>query len=467
MKKFSLLIIMTTLLLPVLLLSFIWNKSLQEDPFQRAAKLYEEFCVGCHFQPDEFMDKAWIEEKTVESAYTSIRYGMEDIGMPAFRGGISDEDILNLATYIINRGDDPGALSQGGSGKLYRSESFSYEAVTVVDNLDIPWGMTWLPGGDMLVAERSGILYRIGKDGERVEITGLPKVYEFGQGGLLDIELHPNYETNGWIYITYSYYAGKTVNDGGSTALMRARLKNDELTDKEILFKATPAERRGPHFGSRIEFDREGYLFLTVGDRGRQENAQDLTNYSGKVHRLLDDGSIPADNPFVDQKNAVKSIYNYGHRNIQGLALHPETGELWSHEHGPRGGDELNIELPGKNYGWPEITYGINYNGTIITEDTARAGMEQPVIYWTPSIAPCGMDFVEGDVYPGWKGDLLVGALRFKYVIRCEIINHKVVHQEKLVEGLGRVRNVKQGPDGYIYVAVERPGSIVMLVPRY
>jgi aldose sugar dehydrogenase len=467
MKKIYLFTTVTAIFIPLVLLSLTTEKPQQEDPFKRAERLYNEFCIGCHFNPDEFLEKEWIEEKTVESAFTSIRYGMEDIGMPAFRRGMPDDDILNLANYIINRGEDPGSMTRSGKGKIYRSESFSYEAVTIADNLDIPWGMTWLPEGDMLVAERSGILYRFDKQGNRTEISGVPKVYEFGQGGLLDIELHPRFEENGWLYITYSYYAGKDLDDGGSTALMRARLKGDALTDQEILFKATPAERRGPHFGSRIEFDREGYLFLSVGDRGRQDNAQDITNYSGALHRLHDDGSIPTDNPFVNHPNAVPSIYNYGHRNIQGLALHPETGDLWSHEHGPRGGDELNIELPGRNYGWPEITFGINYNGTIISEDTARVGMEQPVLYWDPSIAPCGMDFIEGNVYPGWEGDLLVGSLRFKYVLRCEIVNNRVIHQEKLVENLGRVRNVKQGPDGYIYVAVERPGKIVKLVPKY
>jgi len=434
MKKIYLFTTVTAILIPMFLLSLTLGKPQQEVPFKRAERLYNEFCIGCHFNPDEFLEKEWIGEKTVESAFTSIRYGMEDIGMPAFRGGIPDEDMLNISNYIINRGKDSNTQGQSDKGKLYRSESFSYLAVTVADNLDVPWGMTWLPGGDMLVAERSGMLYRFDKQGNRTEISGVPKVYEFGQGGLLDIELHPRYEENGWLYITYSYYAGEDLDDGGSTALMRARLKGDALTDQETLFKATPAERRGPHFGSRIEFDREGYLFLSVGDRGRQENAQDITNYSGALHRLNDDGSIPDDNPFVNHPNAVPSIYNYGHRNIQGLALHPETGDLWSHEHGPRGGDELNIELPGRNYGWPEITFGINYNGTIISEDTARAGMEQPVLYWDPSIAPCGMDFIEGNVYPGWEGDLLVGSLRFKYVIRCEIVNNRVIHQEKLVE---------------------------------
>lgn len=247
---------------------------------------------------------------------------------------------------------------------------------------------------------------------------------------------------------------------------MRARLKDDRLVDQEVLWKATPTEKRGVHYGSRIEFDEKGYLYVTIGDRGNRPNAQDISNHSGGVHRFKDDGTIPTDNPFYNVEGAVKSVYNYGHRNIQGMALHPETGELWTHEHGPRGGDELNIEMPGVNYGWPEISYGINYNGTIFTEDSAREGMEQPIIHWTPSIAPCGMDFVEGDIYPEWEGNLLVGSLRFKYVLRLELDGQNVIHQERLVDGPGRVRNVKLGPDGYIYVALEDPGRILKIVPK-
>ena len=202
-----------------------------------------------------------------------------------------------------------------------------------------------------------------------------------------------------------------------------------------------------------------------LGERGQKENAQTLSNHCGKIFRLHDDGRVPDDNPFVDRKGAMPEIFTYGHRNPQGLALHPETGELWAHEHGPQGGDELNIIRKGNNYGWPEITYGINYDNTIITEDTAKAGMQQPVVYWRPSIAPCGMTFVTGDEYPAWKGNVLVGSLKFQYLVRCELEGEKVVHQEKLLEGYGRVRHVHQGPDGYIYVALEGTGLIVKLVP--
>lgn len=465
--KYTLAIAILILILsPVLLSSFSDAPVNQDDPYKLAEAQYKEYCIGCHYDITDFMEREWKHGKTVEGAYTSIRYGLEDIGMPSFRRSFSDEEILQLASYIIHKGEEKAFKEQFDNKRMIRSEKLNYTLETVIDGLEIPWGMTWLPNGDMLVTERSGTLFRYTPAGSRTIVKGVPEVYQFGQGGLLDIELHPNYKENGWIYITYSYYAGETLEDGGSTALMRARLKNDKLVDKEVLWKASPTQKKGAHYGSRIEFDRNGKLFLSIGDRGVMENAQDISNYSGSVHRLNDDGSIPEDNPFYHVDGAVQSIYNYGHRNIQGMALHPETGELWSHEHGPRGGDELNIEEPGLNYGWPEISYGINYNGEIITEDTAKTGMEQPLIYWDPSIAPCGMDFIEGDIYPEWKGNLLVGSLRFKYVLRLELDGNKVVHQERLVDGPGRVRNVKMGPDGYIYVAIEKPGRILKINPE-
>lgn len=466
MKKTVSVLLSAGIIISIATLACASGEQSQDDPYLKAQANYNEFCIGCHFDIHDFMERDWEFGKNVEGAYTSIRYGLEDIGMPAFRRTFSDDEAINLAKYIINKGEEKAFNDQLIYDRPIESEKLTYSLATVVDGLEIPWGMTWLPNGDMLVTERQGKLYRFDKKGIKHEIAGVPKVYQYGQGGLLDIELHPEYKKNGWIYITFSYYAGKTIDDGGSTALMRAKLVNDKLVDQEVLWKASPTEKKGQHFGSRIEFDREGYLFVTVGDRGQGHNAQDITNYSGSVHRLNDDGSIPKDNPFYNVEGAIKSIFNYGHRNIQGMALHPETGELWTHEHGPRGGDELNIEQPGKNYGWPEISYGINYDGTILTEDSAREGMEQPLLHWTPSIAPCGMDFVEGDVYPEWKGNLLVGSLRFKYVLRCELDGNVVYHQERIVDGPGRVRNVKMGPDGYIYVAVENPGRILKIVPE-
>ncbi len=341
------------------------------------------------------------------------------------------------------------------------SPSYSYE--TVVPDLNIPWGMTFLPDQSMLITEKSGEIIHF-KDGKKTLLKNGPDVTVRGQGGLLDIELHPKYKENGWIYLTYSSSEGE--GSGANTAVMRAKLNGDTFVDKEILYKASPNSRRGQHFGSRLEFDNDGFLYFTIGDRGNRDvNPQDITRDCGKVYRINDDGSIPNDNPFVNTPNAKKAIYSYGHRNPQGMTKHPETGEIWVHEHGPRGGDEINIVKKGKNFGWPVITYGINYSGTKITDITEKEGMEQPLYYWTPSIAPSGMTFITSDRYPDWKGQLLVGALVFQYLELLKIDNNEVVEREKLLENIGRVRNVRQGPDGYIYVAVEGKG-IVKLLPK-
>jgi glucose/arabinose dehydrogenase len=275
----------------------------------------------------------------------------------------------------------------------------------------------------------------------------------------MDIELHPDYAKNGWIY--FSYASSEGDGKGGHTAIMRAKISDNKLVNKQLLYKATPNTTRGQHFGSRLEFDREGYLYFSIGERGdRDVNPQDITRDGGKIYRLHDDGRIPTDNPFVGNNSAKTAIYSYGHRNPQGLTLHPETGQLWEHEHGPRGGDEINIIQKGKNYGWPILTYGINYSGTKITDETSRPGMEQPLYQWTS-----GMCFVTSDKYPKWKDNLLVGSLAFQYLERLEIKNNKVVYREKLLDGIGRVRNVRQAPDGYIYVGVEGKG-VYRLVPK-
>ena len=337
-----------------------------------------------------------------------------------------------------------------------------YKAEVVVDGLEIAWGLVFLPDGSMLISEQDGRLIHF-QDGKKTLLDNVPKVHYENQGGLLDLELHPDYANNGWIYLSYSGDTGE--GQGSNTIIMRAKLKNNALVDQEILYMATPNSKTAKHYGSRIEFDRKKYLYFSVGDRGNSGlNPQDISKDGGKIYRLYDDGRIPEDNPFVDTPGAKKAVYSYGHRNPQGMALHPETGQIWIHEHGPKGGDEINLIEPGKNYGWPKITYGINYDGSIITEDKALPGMEQPMHYWVPSIAPSGMAFVTSDKYPNWKGDLLVGSLKFQYLHRVDLENGKVANEEKLMENMGRVRNVRQGPDGYIYASVEQLG-IVRLVP--
>lgn len=342
--------------------------------------------------------------------------------------------------------------------------SVQYDHEVIVSGLQIPWGFTFLPDGSMLITEKSGKLIHY-EDGKKVEVSGVPEVYNHGQGGFLDIALHPNYENNGWIYFTYSSTEGE--GDGGNTALMRAKLNNNNLTNKEVLYKASPNTTKGQHFGSRITFDKEGYLYFSAGERGnRDENPQDITRDNGKIYRLNDDGSIPPDNPFVGKENAKEAIYSYGHRNPQGLILNPETGEIWEHEHGPKGGDEINIIKKGANYGWPVVTYGENYNGTPITDERTRPGMEDPIHYWLPSIAPSGFAFVTSDKYPDLKGDLLVGSLKFQYLEHLSLDGTRIVKREKLLDGLGRLRDVRQGPDGYIYASVEGTGIVKLLPPK-
>lgn len=333
----------------------------------------------------------------------------------------------------------------------------------LAEGLENPWSMAFLPDGRILIAERPGRL-RIFKDGVLLPepVKGLPRIWAHGQGGLLDVVLHPLYNENGWIYLAY------TTNEGdmGNTAIARARLSENNLIDFEELFSGSPLTSLPYHFGCRIVFEGSNLFYFPIGDRGEMHNAQKLSNHNGKVMRLHDDGSIPDDNPFVGVDTAKPEIWTYGHRNIQGMQLHPITGQLWTHEHGPRGGDEINIEQKGANYGWPKATFGINYNGTIISKDTSLPGMVDPIHYWVPSIAPCGMTFVTSDQYPNWKNNLLVGALAGMHIQRLVSDGNKVVHHEKLLEGFARFRDVRQGPDGYLYALTEGPGLFFRLRPE-
>jgi len=344
-----------------------------------------------------------------------------------------------------------------------KDEVKNYTLEKVVSDIPIPWGMVWLPDGSMLVTEKSGVLYHV-KNGAKTEVKNVPKVYNRGQGGLLDIALHPDYAKNGWIYITYAAAEGE--GEGGNTKLIRTKLQDGSLTQIESLYKATPNSTKGQHFGSRIVFDNEGYLYFSVGERGdRIKNPQDITRDCGKIYRLNDDGSIPKDNPFVGQAGAKEAIYTYGNRNPQGMAKHPETGEIWSHEHGPQGGDEINVAKKGANYGWSIVTYGIDYDGTTISTENKKPGIEDPVFYWLPSIAPSGMAFVTSDRYPNWKGHLVVGSLKFQYLELVKLKGKEVIERQKIATDIGRVRNVAQGPDGFIYIAVESKG-IFKIIPN-
>lgn len=332
----------------------------------------------------------------------------------------------------------------------------NYTITAVVEGLTNPWGMDWLPNGDLIYTEKEGKMYR--HDGNQsYEISNVPEVYTRGQGGLLDISVHPEFENNSTIYISYASPEGEEA--GGNTAIASAVLKGDQLTDLKVLYKATPNTRKGQHFGSRFAWDRDGYLYFSIGERGaRDENPQDITRDGGKVYRIHDDGRIPADNPFVDVDGAKTAIFSYGNRNPQGLLCHPKTGAILAHEHGPKGGDEINEILSGVNYGWPVISYGINYSGTSFTDITEKEGMQQPLAYWDPSIAPCGFAVIDNPEYGDWNGNLLVGSLKFQYVEMLYMKNGQITKREKIADQLGRMRNVKTSPDGIIYLGVEGKG---------
>src|SRR6056297_478573 len=337
--------------------------------------------------------------------------------------------------------------------------------VEIVKGLEHPWSLAFLPDGDLLVTERPGRL-RLIRGGRLLPepVAGLPSVAARGQGGLLDVALHPEFAENRWIYWSYS-----GAGTGGiGTEVARGKLIDDRLQEVEVLFVMQPKSEGGRHFGSRLVFDRQGYLFITLGDRGERDRAQQPGDHAGSVIRLHDDGRVPEDNPFVGREGWQPEIYSFGHRNLQGAALHPETGMLWTHEHGPQGGDEVNIIRAGVNYGWPVITYGTNYVlGTQIGEGTRKVGMAQPIHYWVPSIAPSGMDFYTGDKFSNWQGDLLVGALKDRMLVRLSLEGEKVVGEERFLKNvLGRIRAVQQGPDGFVYLLTdEDDGVLVRLEP--
>lgn len=423
-----------------------------------------KYCAGCHgAKMERFAGNTWEAFKAGRDLTPVIKSGLPVLGMPSFEKAFSQAEMKAISDYILDMKDKKEAPVATKFPAIIHSKHQSFKIDTVAKGLDVPWGIAFLPDGDMLVTERSGQLFRFGGGKLKAIISGVPEVFAQGQGGLLDIVLHPKFQQNGWIYISYSKKGPCGV--GSNTAIFRAKLRNNQLVDQQEIFKAMPNPTTAHHYGCRMVFDDQGYLYFGVGERGESSNAQTLTNHCGKIHRIFDDGRIPPDNPFVNTPGAMPSIYSYGHRNPQGIDIHPVSRRIYNNEHGPRGGDEINLVAKGKNYGWPVITFGINYDGTTITKETAKEGMEQPVFQWTPSIAPSSLKFVVGDRYPGWKGDILSGSLSFRYLERVHLEDNKVTEQEKLLENAGRVRNVTISPDGYIYVSVESPGVVVKLVP--
>lgn len=351
---------------------------------------------------------------------------------------------------------------------IVRTEAGSVKVTEVASGLQNPWSLAFLPDGRMLVTERPGRLRLVDRDGSvSAPIAGVPEVHARGQGGLLDVAVSPNFADDRLIVFSYA----EPTAGGARTAVARARLDPEglRLEDVRRIFAQNEDPSGSHHWGSRLVFAGDGTLFVTLGDRFHpRERAQALDSHLGKVVRIALDGSVPPDNPLVGRSDARPEIWSWGHRNVQGAALHPQTGELWTHEHGPQGGDEINLPEPGMNYGWPVITYGVNYViGTPIGEGTAKPGMAQPLYYWVPSIAPSGMAFYDADRLPGWRGNLFVGSLKFRLLVRLEIADGRVVHEERMLEDvLGRIRDVRQGPDGLIYLLTDAAdGKLARLVP--
>jgi glucose/arabinose dehydrogenase len=457
------------------------------------AKVYAEFCASCHGptldggQAPTLLDDTWSFGSDDASLAQTIRDGRPPAPMPSFKAALSEQEIRALVIFIreehakarVTRATakPPAPID----GMEVKSELETFKLEVVAEGLDTPWGIAWMPDGSMLVTERIGRVRHIGKDGAvSAPIEGVPPVWVKQDGGLMDIAIHPKFGTDGnnWIYLAFSE-PGK-IAESSTTRIIRARLEKApgasgasgpssafRLVDHQTLFQAPPELYwiDNTHFGARFIFDKDGHLFYSIGDRGHDKDAQDLGSPYGKLHRIHDDGRVPDDNPFVKTPGAIPTIWSYGHRNQQGLAFHPVTGVFYASEHGPRGGDELNVIVPGKNYGWPEITYGMNYDGTPITDRTEQAGMEQPLVQWTPSIAVCALEFYTGDRLPRWKHELFVTALAFRELRRLTLKDGQVVSQEVLFKNIGRVRDVATGPDGFLYVALNEPGRIVRLVP--
>ena len=429
---------------------------------------YKNYCSGCHGKNLEgFINRKWKYGISDVEVHKSIKDGIENAGMPAYAKTFPDNEIKALVTYIKNAHNNKDIVKANAKNSgIYESEAFKIKVDTITDIVDVPWGMEFLPDNSMLITDRNGDFYHRHLDGKMVNITATPQVFSSGQGGLLDVLLHPEFEKNKLIYLSYSKKVFEDSREKSTTAVCMAELKNDTLFNVKEIFVAKPYFETQHHYGSRMVFDENGYLFISVGERGKENiNPQDLSSDCGKVHRLKYDGSIPDDNPFAKVASASASVYTYGHRNPQGMAINPVTKTIWVNEHGPKGGDEINLIKAGSNYGWPVTTFGINYNGTTITDKTSAPGISDPLLFWLPSIAPCGAIFVEGDKYGSWKGDYMVPSLRFNYLNRCKVNGDKVSGQEKLIQDIGRMRSIKQDREGYIYIGLESPGLVLKLIP--
>jgi glucose/arabinose dehydrogenase len=451
-----------------------------------AATQFTEICAGCHGmdaaggRAPSLFDDQWARGSDDESLVRHIENGIPGTEMPPFKGALTETQIWELVAYIRTRGatlKGRPAFVADPDNQVIKSEKQTFKIEIVARGIETPWGLAFLPDGRLLVTERPGRLRIIDKGQVLPAVTGLPKVWEKQDGGMFDVEVHPQYARNGWIYLAYSetlpgYTAapaqpappqegrgrGGPPDPPSMTVIVRGKISSgNEWTEQQVLFRAAPDlySSNNSHYGLRFIFDTQGHLFYSLGEKGHIPHSQDLASPLGKIHRVNDDGSVPKDNPFVNKPGVPATIWSYGHRNPQGLSWDPVTGKLWESEHGPQGGDEINIIEPGRNYGWGVITSGIQQGIT----KRAQEGMESPIVYFTPSIGPSGIVFYSGTRYPGWKNNLFVSGLVGQQLRRLEVANGAVTHQEVLFNQYGRVHDVVQGPDGYLYVTLQVPGQ--------
>jgi glucose/arabinose dehydrogenase len=432
---------------------------------EKVEQIFEQNCAACHGRTlkgamaGSLLDNQWTTDGSDRALQRAITEGIAGTSMPAFGKTLTQEQIRTLVVYIRESAYRASQTtdSQSRLDAPLKTKDYTLVLKEVVANSGIIWAMDFLPDGSLLYTLRHGELWQVAPSGEQTVIKGTPTVWHQRQGGLLDVYPDPDYASNGWVYLSFSKPAGTNAKgeEIAFTSIVRGKIKDGNWVEQQTLFEAEPHNRknRGWHFGSRIVIQGD-YLYFTNGDEGHQNDAQLLTTQNGKIHRIFKDGSIPKDNPFYNDANAQQTIWTYGNRNPQGLTIDPATGNLWSTEHGPRGGDELNLVQKGVNYGWPTVTFGMNYDGTPITPNTELPGMQSPVLHWTPSVAVSGINFYTGDKFKAWQGDLLAGSLAKQQLHRLRIKDGQVIEDEVLLNGLGRIRDVITAPTGQIYVTI-------------
>jgi glucose/arabinose dehydrogenase len=446
---------------------------------QLGKQLYTNYCGGCHgaqlqgSRASPLVKKTWMNGGDRNSILKTIRNGIPGTEMAKWEGILSTNEIEAVTDYIINMQAKPIRKNETRKPLTVDTKLYKLKIEKVfTQGINTPWGIEFIDAKRALITGKMGELrWMVNGKLDSEKITGIPKTYAFDLvGGMMDLALDPDYLKNGWVYLAFSHNSTNTGDKKapGMTKVVRGKVKGHQWVEEQVLFEVHDSLKvvGGTRWGCRFLFDKHAYLYFTIGDMNRADDSQILTRPSGKVYRINKDGSIPKDNPLYGKENYLQAIYSWGNRNVQGLAQHPVTGVIYASEHGPKGGDELNILKNGANYGWPVITYGVDYSGSVISNDTLKEGMEQPITYWTPSIAVSAIEFVNGERFTRWKNNLLVAALAFQELRRLVIEGDRVIEQELLLKGYGRVRDVKMGPDGALYVLTNGPDELLRITPQ-